>query len=513
MLKKVTRNMFGTVGLLLALAMPTTACVETHVLPSARPMVGASTSALVGPAGADLSIADLHVIVPAGAITTETMITVHVEDAGSVPFTTYSPLLRFEPAGLVLADALELRVPFDGDPARATAYVAGANGAYAPHPTEVFDDVAVVRMETLASTFVGTACEGDACGCEAVGRLDLLVVVDNSNSMAEEQALLQSQFGPLFQRLASGDLNGDGTQDVAAFDDIRVGITTTDLGAAAVPGVPTCEGFGDEGLLRDTPGPAADTLLCMTPTYAPPYASFSAADPAGTSGFVAQITCETALGTTGCGFEQQLESALLALSPNAPTSYTAPGWTVPTFPEGRVGQGDMGNAGFLRDGSILAVLYVTDEDDCSTTDSGLFGLEDPRFAGEDLNLRCHNHPEILVSIGDVVDGLVGLRPRPEDVVIGAIAGVPAGSDASNLTAVLADPAMVEMVDPAQPTRLLSVCTSANGMAMPARRIVQSLRAAEALGSRVVLQSICESSFDAFTSDLAHELAARAGGEC
>ncbi|MFO0685448.1 MAG: hypothetical protein U0234_25540 [Sandaracinus sp.] len=510
MLKKVTRRTLGTVGLLLALAMPAAGCVETHVLPSERPMVGASTSALVGPAGADLAIADLHVIIPAGAITTETMVTVHVDDATHVPFTAYSPILRFEPAGLVLAHEAELRVPFDGDAARATAYVAGANGAYSPRPTQVFDDVAVVRMATLASTFVGTACEGASCGCEPAGMLDLLVVVDNSNSMAEEQALLQSQFGPLFQRLASGDLDGDGIQDVAAFDDIRVGITTTDLGVGTVSGISTCDpGLGDDGLLRSAPGPAADPLLCMTPSYAPPYATYSSSDPAGTSGFVAQITCEAALGQDGCGFEQQLGAALVALSPNAPTSYTAPGWTVPMFEAGRAGQGDMGNSGFLRDGSILAVLYVTDEDDCTTTDSSIFSLDDPN----DLNLRCTIYSDQLMTISSMVDGLVGLRPRPEDVLVGAITGVPTGTDATDLAAVLADPSMTPTVDPANPTRLLTVCNSTNGLAFPAQRIVQSLQGAQQAGARVVLQSICEPSFDSFTSDLAHQLAARAGGEC
>jgi len=183
------------------------------------------------------------------------------------------------------------------------------------------------------------------------------------------------------------------------------------------------------------------------------------------------------------------------------------------FPEGRVGQGDMANTGFLRAGSILAVLYVTDEDDCSTTDSTLFSPEDPRFAGTDLNLRCTTYPDQLVTVDALVSGLVGLRPRPEDVVVGAITGVPVDLARSDFAAVLADPRMQNTTNAMMPNQLVPSCNSTHGNAFPARRIIQSLDGVSTEGGRAVLGSICDDSFAGFTADLANQLAARAGGSC
>jgi hypothetical protein len=499
--------------LLLALALlAPVGCVENRVLPSEVPAVGSSASALIGPAGGTLSIGDMRIDVPAGAIATDTMITVHVDDGASAPFAAYSPVLRFEPAGLTFAMPVLAHIPFRGDAGLANAFVASDGHSYAPSSTSVVGDVAITELKTLSMAFVGSACTGADCLCEPIGTLDLLLVIDDSNSMVEEQALLRAEFPGLFRALATGDLDGDGVQDVAAFDDVRVGITSTDLGAGATGGIPTCApGFGDDGILRDVPGPTADAS-CTTPTYASAYAPYSGAMPAGLDGFIAQISCTSALGNSGCGFEQQLEAGLLALSPNAATSYTAPGWTVPAFPEGRMGQGDLANAGFLRDGSVLAVIFVTDEDDCSTTTSGLFDGSDPRFAGVDLNLRCTSFEDQLLTISSIASGLTGLRPRAEDVVVGAITGVPMDLPTTDLAGLLADPRMSAVPD-ASGTRLVPACDSPNGSATPARRIVQTLEAVEGAGGQVILQSICDPSFATFTSDLAHALARRGGGSC
>ncbi|HEV3485648.1 MAG TPA: hypothetical protein VG106_09590, partial [Vicinamibacterales bacterium] len=53
-------------------------------------------------------------------------------------------------------------------------------------------------------------------------------------------------------------------------------------------------------------------------------------------------------GTGGCGFEQQLEAVLKALSPASPTAWTAAGYVAPTFFAGSTGHALGANAGFVR---------------------------------------------------------------------------------------------------------------------------------------------------------------------
>lgn len=497
--------------LLVALALPA-GCIESRAIPSALPPVGATRTQLVGPEGADIAIADLHVVVPPGALATETSITVRIDAATDVPFTAYSSRVHVEPAGLAFAVPIELRVPFQGDPALATGFVAASSGAWAPRLTDVRGDVAILEMSSLRSTFVGAACEGASCRCEPRGLLDLLVVMDESPSMTEEQALLQSALPELFRALASGDLDGDGVQELPAFDDVRVGITTSDLGTGSAGAVPGCgTAGGDEGILRSAPG--ATAVASCAASYDPAWATYASASSSDLGGFVAQISCEASLGSGGCGFEQQLEAALLALTPSGPTAYTAPGWTVPTFPDGRVGQGDLSNAGFLREGSLLAVLVVTDEDDCSAQNSAIFSTTDARYASTLLNLRCQTYGDDLMSVDEIVSQLVGLRPGAEDLVVGAITGVPLGVATGDFDALLADPAMQIHVDPTLMDRVLPACASPNGLADPARRLVGTLAGVERAGGRAVLQSICEDSFRPLTDALVRALAARAGGSC
>ena len=62
--------------------------------------------------------------------------------------------------------------------------------------------------------------------------------------------------------------------------------------------------------------------------------------------------CVAVLGTGGCEYEQPLEASLAAL-----TRQAEPG---------------MPNEGFLRNDSLLAIIYVTDEDDCSASNPQLY---------------------------------------------------------------------------------------------------------------------------------------------
>jgi hypothetical protein len=295
---------------------------------------------------------------------------------------------------------------------------------------------------------------------------------------------------------------------------VRVGVVTTDLGAG--PGiVPTCTGPAtDDAVLRtNTDDP---TLMgCPAGGFASPFAAYDGATPAALPDFVQHVACTSAAGVGGCGFERPLEAARFALSPTAPTSWTAPGYASPMLADGRSPNGDGANAGFLRDGSLLAVLFVTDEDDCSATETSLYDIEDARFASiPNLNMRCIGFRDTaLFDVPTLVESLTGLRPQPQDLVVAAIAGVPTDLATDDLDAVLADPRMTP-VDDGSGMNIETACTSpGRGVAYPANRLVQALRGVEQAGGRAVLQSICNESFQTATESLAEALAERAGGDC
>lgn len=196
--------------------------------------------------------------------------------------------------------------------------------------------------------------------------------------------------------------------------------------------------------------------------------------------FAAQMGCLSEVATSGCRFQRPLEAALKALSPEARTPWVAEGYVAPTFEAGS-GHGDYGgaNEGFLRQGSVLAIVVLTNEDDCSAASHELF--YDSAYGGSaasPLGLRCSRFPDALRSVGRYVDGLTQLREHPRALVFGAIVGVPqdlAGSGLATYEAMLREPRMeVVELDDAGPAGLAPSCGAddAPRSARPPRRLVE-----------------------------------------
>ncbi len=339
--------------------------------------------------------------------------------------------------------------------------------------------------------------------------VDLLFMVDTSGSMAEEQASLGAELPRLVTILSTGDRTGDGptSDDFRPVTSLHVGVVTSNMGVAGYA-IPTCGAapmFGDDGLLRTVGNTAVAGCSAVYPTFLEYVPGVSPQTP---EAFGADFRCVATAGTYGCGFEQQLESTLKALTPSS---------SALTFLAGTHGHGDAENAGFLRPDSLLAVLLITDEDDCSVAagSEGIFDTSGSSGFTGDLNLRCFEYPGARWPVARYVDGFKALRAgRPELLVVGAITGVPAdlvGAGTPDYSALLSDPRMVEAVDPSVPGagRLVPSCNvPGRGVAFPPRRIVQ---VAEGFGDNGIVQSICQESFTGALDAVIAKVAGTLGG--
>jgi hypothetical protein len=139
------------------------------------------------------------------------------------------------------------------------------------------------------------------------------------------------------------------------------------------------------------------------PELAPDWAETTLADP--NPEIAPQAACLAMQGASGCGFEQQLQSAATALV-----------------------VGDQES--FLHPTHLLAILMVSDEEDCSMEfayidgeDKGLFE-EDEVADNTKLNIACGKHPEDLLPTSHFYDAFVAAKGSPAAVVFAAVVGVP-----------------------------------------------------------------------------------------
>ena len=345
-----------------------------------------------------------------------------------------------------------------------------------------------------------------------VDQVDLLFMVDNSSSMSEEQASLIEELPRMVNILASGDFDqdgdgfGDGETNDPDFEPVRslrVAVVTSDMGSGG-HAVPTCSApdFGDDGVLRTRGN--TDAAGCMA-SY-PSFLTFDRDSGVSAEAFARDVACVATAGIGGCGFEQPLESILKALSPSFATPWTAADFTPPTFHRNTHGHADGENDGFIRDQSVLAIIPLTDEEDCSARDPALFDPAGP-FSGTHLNLRCSAHPEQLHPTDRFVQGLLQLRQDPRRLIYAPIVGVPVdlvptGNDAPNWDTLLSDDPAIrderleQRADPTAPDRLQPSCNvPGRGVAYPPIRILRVGEQLEAAGAGVTVQSICQSSFE------------------
>ena len=242
---------------------------------------------------------------------------------------------------------------------------------------------------------------------EECQKMDIIFVVDDSGSMKEEQQNLAANFPKFVSKIDSFK-----TKSGAKLD-WRIAVTTTATNISytiAVGGIslPMSE-KGDDGAFR------------MPSECGTKRRWIEKSDPSASSDF----QCLARAGTGGSSIEMPLQATKLALND-------------------RVTDGT--NAGFLRDDALLALVILTDEDDCSRDDN---------------NFTIQN---------DVCATMQGLRPIEEYKQMLDVAAKGAGRWA---TAVIAGP---------------TACESGFGKAVEAKRLKEFVGQA---GKNGTFSSICD----------------------
>lgn len=356
---------------------------------------------------------------------------------------------------------------------------------------------------------------------ENVDKVDLLMVVDNSMSMAQEQAKLRDQLPRLVQVLASGDkeagqmagTEGLGVQDFPPVKDLRIGVLTTDLGVGG-QSVPDCTAKGDDGKLITTTGEPAP-VGCGANGYGMGQKFVSYEPETSTDSpeqFADKVACVALTGAGGCGFEQQLESPLKAVTPSTSSL---------TFQGGVKGNGEAN--GFVRSDSLLVLMLITDEEDCSALNGEVFNANSQVFVAPAtaINVRCARFPQALHPIDRYVNGFMDLRKdNPGLLVFAAVTGIPTDLDDASLDVILADPDMApdgkypETQDVNKRPILKPSCSAgSDGTADPPRRIVQVAKGLEDSGAAVTVKSICAPDFGPALDEVIRKIADALGGAC
>jgi hypothetical protein len=241
--------------------------------------------------------------------------------------------------------------------------------------------------------------EEDPIGCDSMGNcnlVDLLFVIDNSGTMGEEQLNLAKNFPLLIQELEALE------SDAGMGADVNIMVTTTDFGnplckpfathepEAGAPVATACvqrlEGFTGLGMNPPVYTEAC-TDVCAEPGLEPidgdliihfddesdnvpgvPPADING-DGVDDSPVAQTLACIGPQGIDGCGYESPLETMMQALNPLAPWNCGSPG-DMTACPNGGVARP------FMREGAVLAVAIITDEEDCSVKDYAIMTDED-----------------------------------------------------------------------------------------------------------------------------------------
>ncbi|MEO1171577.1 MAG: vWA domain-containing protein, partial [Myxococcota bacterium] len=231
---------------------------------------------------------------------------------------------------------------------------------------------------------------------------DILFIVDNSGSMAEEQAELRANVDAFIRVLTESP------------NDYQVGLISTDISRTPPADISLCEPCCDVD--TDADGIPDFTDCDNGRLYSSDFQNRIFSRPPREGRTEEEIAQDTdalirefnatieVLGTDGSAFEAPLEAMKRAVDPDGDVAVR------------------LLNLGFIREEASLAVIFLTDEDDCSFPDTFYEGRFD--------DISCYVEDGAL-PISDYVDFLVNLKGSVEAVRAAAIVGgvpIPGAND-------------------------------------------------------------------------------------
>lgn len=342
--------------------------------------------------------------------------------------------------------------------------------------------------------------------------LDILWVIDNSKSMEGEQAALAANFPAFIDVLTL-------PPELGGLPNLHMGIVSTNGRQLSIG---QCDGGG--GNLR---APAAKAKFI---TDILPEGSITRSNSWSGDGYpsLAAAFSDYAgdVGVNGCGFEQHFQSVIDALDPT-----------------------NANNANFIRPNALLAVIFLTDEDDCSGTD-GLYAntadvndelgirssyrcwkdgviCDGDTTASEKLpgvRTNCHidDNAPYSMPLAQAVSALESVK-RKNQLILASIQG-----DTSNASvSVIETPAAWRPANPNQPGEqspitLAPSCvqpgsgdvySNANGEGFIARPAVRIKALLDNYPNRSTLQSICAGDLTPALTQIANMITVGLGYPC
>ncbi len=326
--------------------------------------------------------------------------------------------------------------------------------------------------------------------------LDLLFLIDKSPTMTDEQAGLTASFPRFIQVLRQID---------GGLPNLHLGVISQDIGAGGMTVGGNCSGNGDNGNLLATP---------RLPGCTPPNGNFIS-DLEGVDGggrimnyagsLEETFSCIATLGPNGCGFEQHLGSLKKALI------------------------GNPGNAGFLRPDALLAIVIISDEDDCSAANPRIYDQSEAlvgelgpfadfrcfewgwecdegtmaRGPGQYTNCRPRTSSPYLFHPDAFVEDIKRLKSDPKKIIVATLVGPrPQDLVPAQQTAVTVNASNTPVVSPS--------CVNGGQNAFPMPRLHHF---AQAFPERNVFHSLCNNDLSAGLVRVAELIRRVAGDPC
>ncbi len=359
--------------------------------------------------------------------------------------------------------------------------------------------------------------------------LDVVFVIDNSSSMTKAQVNLVSNLPVFFETMQTFP---------GGMPNLHLAVVSSDMGAGT--GTGGCVGNGQAGIFQW----GAPTKTCAATTDGARFLSNINGNANYTGDISSLFSCVAALGESGCGYEQTLLAVTHALGADNIDSNGKP-------------QPPLENQGFLREGAYLAIILLTNEDDCSAPQGAASNLFPRAGDGSSLSsplgpptgYRCSafGHlcdgvaPPIMSPLGANDPGDLTTVVPLQNCVSAEDAGrlIPVSSFAQTIKALKHDPANQILVaaisglypdnsrnlpyavtwkksvagDPAGPwPEMVHSCVSAGDVSFadPGIRIGEFVKQ---FGRNGVWQSICDTSFRPSMMRMAEEIRRVMGPSC